>query len=505
MKAARRFFALREGISGRKNEQTVKKTKEKTVLREFVLAVFAGFLYNRFVVQAKQIGDAVTMQKKSLLALLLALMMLLSGCALITTDTEKDNARVILDVNGQTVNKATISNAVQNQISQNQYYNQLYSAYGISLNYPTDEATVTEQVVQSYVERLVSGQKAKELGLDQLTEEEKAETDATAQETFNTFIESVISSYMPGSKLEGDELTQAAIKYVADRGVTTGDGRSTLEDFQESAALDKAIEKLKEYMIKDVEVTEEEIQADFDAKVESAKADYEADPNSYGTSVNAGSTVYYAPAGYRRIQHILIPFDSSDEALTAAKTAQTEAQSALDAANEALTNAAEDADKDALQAAVTEAESKLAEAQAALDAATEANKAAAKAKADDVYAQAIAEGADFDALVTEYSTDSMPAQGYAVREGFTDFVTEFVETAMALENPGDISEPVESTYGYHIIKYVEDIPEGPVDLDTVRDSISASLLTAKQDDTATATLAQLVIEAKVTKYLDRLN
>ena len=42
------------------------------------------------------------MQKKSLLALLLALMMLLSGCALVTVDTEKDNARTIIDVNGET-------------------------------------------------------------------------------------------------------------------------------------------------------------------------------------------------------------------------------------------------------------------------------------------------------------------------------------------------------------------------------------------------------------------
>ena len=43
------------------------------------------------------------MQKKSLLALLLALSVLLSGCALVTVDTAKDNARVIVDVNGETV------------------------------------------------------------------------------------------------------------------------------------------------------------------------------------------------------------------------------------------------------------------------------------------------------------------------------------------------------------------------------------------------------------------
>ena len=39
------------------------------------------------------------MQKKALLALLMAAVMLLSGCALVVTDVEKDNARIVLDVN----------------------------------------------------------------------------------------------------------------------------------------------------------------------------------------------------------------------------------------------------------------------------------------------------------------------------------------------------------------------------------------------------------------------
>ena len=81
----------------------------------------------------------------------------------------------------------------------------------------------------------------------------------------------------------------------------------------------------------------------------------------------------------------------------------------------------------------------------------------------------------------------------------------FVTGAMALENVGDISEPVESTYGYHIIQYVGDVEEGPVDLETVRASIESSLLSAKQDETTTATMAQYVSEANVKTYADRMN
>ena len=432
------------------------------------------------------------MQKKSLLALLLALMMLLSGCALVTVDTAKDNARVIVDVNGETVNKQTVYAAVQNQLQMNQYYNQMYSAYGMSASFPTDEATVTTQVIDTYVNQLVGIQKAKELGLYELTEEEKAEVEATAQENYNSFLDSVASTYLGGSTLEGDELRAEAAKYAEENAITTADGRNKLEDFVASAQDAKAIDKLQAYIIKDVAVTEEEIQADYDAKVESAKADYETNPDNYGYSRMSGATVYYAPAGYRMVKHILVPISEEDSAAT------TEAQTALTAAQTALTSAAEDADKDALQAAVDEA-------QAAYDAAQANGLANAKVKADEIYALATAEGADFDALISEYSTDSMPAEGYAIREGYAYFVEPFVTGAMALENVGDISEPVESTYGYHIIQYVGDVEEGPVDLETVRASIESSLLSAKQDETTTATMAQYVSEANVKTYADRMN
>ena len=219
------------------------------------------------------------MQKKSLLALLLALTVLLSGCALVTVDTAKDNARVIVDVNGETVTKAVIHAAVDNQVSTYEYYNQLYSAYyGISDLYSTDEATITAEVIDAYVQQLVCQQKAKELGLYEMTEEEQAEVDAKGKENYDSFIQSVISTYMPGSTLEGDELTAAAEKYVADNAVATVDGRSTLADFVAAAADEKAVAKLDEYMIKDVTVTDEEIQADYDAKVESAKANMKPIP-----------------------------------------------------------------------------------------------------------------------------------------------------------------------------------------------------------------------------------
>ena len=433
------------------------------------------------------------MQKKSLLALLLALAMLLSGCALITVDTAKDNAQVIVDVNGETVNKATISATVENQISTYEYYNQLYySYYGTSNVYSTDETEITSEVIDSYVTQLVAVQKAKALGLDNWTEEELAEIEETAKESYDSFIQSVVSTYMPGTSLEGDALTEAAVQYVQEHGTATVDGRSTLADFVEFAKDAKLTEKLEEYIIKDVTVSDEEVEAEFDSLVEQDKAAYEADVNSYGTAVNNETTVYYAPAGYRMVKQILVQISDEDTAVTSEKQAAlTEAQTALD-------SAAEDADKTALQAAVDEA-------QAAYDAAVAQEMANAKAKADEIYALATAEGADFDALVAEYNADTgMPDNGYAICEGFTSFVESFANAALALEKVGDVSEPVESSYGYHIIQYASDVQEGPVDIETVRESIHSSLLTAKQTETSNETMAQYVSEATVKTYPERM-
>ncbi len=432
------------------------------------------------------------MQKKSVFALLLVLMLVMSGCALVTKDTEKDYARTIIDVNGETVSKRTILAAVDNQIAQNQYYNQLFANSGYSASFATDEATVTSQIVEAYTENLVTKQKALAEGFDKLTEEEQTEVETNAKNYYDSFIKSVVDSYFANTTLEGDELTAAAEKYVKDNAITTGDGRSTLEDFVRYATENKAIEKLEADIVKDVTVSEEEITADFDSKVEAAKTQMESNPDQYGYSLMNGSPVYYAPAGYRMIKHILVGISEEDNKVIEEK------QTALTDAQTALNEAAEDADKTALQAAVDAA-------QAELDAAKAQGMANAKVKADEVYAKATAESADFDALIAEYSTDNMPAEGYAVREGYAYFVESFVKGAMALQNVGDVSEPVESTYGYHVIKYVSDVQEGPVDLATVHDSISASLLSTKQDTLQHETIEKWVSEANVKTYLDRMN
>lgn len=91
--------------------------------------------------------------------------------------------------------------------------------------------------------------------------------------------------------------------------------------------------------------------------------------------------------------------------------------------------------------------------------ATEAEKAAAQAKADSIYIL-LKNGADFAELARTYSQDPGSArQGGALPvAGPGSFVKEFEDAAYALANDGDISAPVLSSFGYHIIKMVHRKP-----------------------------------------------
>ncbi len=442
------------------------------------------------------------MRKKCILALMLAAMLVLSGCALVTVDEAADKARVILDVDGETVNKAVFHNMVEYQLYQNQQMNSYYQMLGLTGSFSTDENTVAQEVLASYTNSLVAKHKAAELGFDQMTEEENQEIQETAEKNYEELLTEIKDHYLADSaSLDEAELRQKAMEYANENGM------STLENYLDSAKIEKSVEKLRADTVKDVTYTQEELQAKLDEEAAANKTTFESNPDYYGYYLNNGTPVYYNAPGYRMVKQVLVKFNEEDNtALTEKNTELSQAKTALNDAQSALTEAAEDADKTALQAAVDEAQAKLDEVQAAYDALKETAYANIQAKADEIYQKAIAEGADFDALVAEFNEDTgMPAAGYAVREGYSFFVTSFVDAAMALEKVGDVSEPVKSDYGFHIIQYSADITEGTVALETVSDTLGAELLSEKQDQAYADALAAWVSEAKVESHLEKLH
>jgi peptidyl-prolyl cis-trans isomerase SurA len=85
----------------------------------------------------------------------------------------------------------------------------------------------------------------------------------------------------------------------------------------------------------------------------------------------------------------------------------------------------------------------------------------AEKKIREVYDKVL-DGADFEELALQYSEDQNSAQRGGEMAPFQSnrMVPEFIEVLGELENPGDISPPVRTLYGWHIIKLLDRILPG---------------------------------------------
>jgi parvulin-like peptidyl-prolyl isomerase len=92
-------------------------------------------------------------------------------------------------------------------------------------------------------------------------------------------------------------------------------------------------------------------------------------------------------------------------------------------------------------------------------------------------------GEDFAQLAKKYSIDTATAKNGGDLGYFSkgQMVPEFESAAMSLK-PGQISEPVKTKFGYHIIKVTDKKMGQTVDFDKVKNLISQNLMAEKQKE-----------------------
>ena len=457
------------------------------------------------------------MRKKALLALMMAAILLLSGCALIKKDQAVDDATEIIRMGDQVITKKEVKALTNSVLSNYSQSMQMYYNQGIDMEDPKYVSMAQEEAINQFKNDLALTAKAKELGLDQLTDEELEAVKTSAQEELTYYQD--YAKLLNQSALEGKTDEEAA-QFVNELIEANGINLDALTEAATKNAIDK---KLKDYAVKDITVTDEEIQADYDSKVEANKTTYSENPGSWATAANNKSTLYYTPAGVRRVKQILVKFkdedktaiDDANKQLKDANSALSTAQAKVDSAQSTVdTEGITDEDKAKAEETLTAAKQELDEADKAVQAATQAvTEATDKAfanideKADAVLALLAEENADWQKIMDENNEDDGMKdneKGYAVAAGMSNFDTAFVDAAMALEKIGDISPKTKGQYGYYIIRYDSDEAEGPVALDAVKETISSALLSTKQDDAYEAAKTQWVEEAGIKVDLNAL-
>lgn len=119
----------------------------------------------------------------------------------------------------------------------------------------------------------------------------------------------------------------------------------------------------------------------------------------------------------------------------------------------------------------------------------------ARAKATEIY-EKLKGGENFESLVRQYSDDPSSADKGGVLPAFgsgttTRMVTEFENAAFSLKNDGDFTEPVQTDYGFHIIKRVKHTELRSFDL--LEKELEAKV---NRDDRAKATQSSFVQKLK---------
>lgn len=437
-------------------------------------------------------------------ALVLALLLALTGCSLIEIDEEMDMAEVVAEVGGTKISKGDVIDAYNYQVAYTTY---LYNAYlGVTELTSEQLDSVKDSVLDAYIEQELLRQKAEELALTDFSDESFAEADAEAE----TYFEELIAEYnetVDISSLSEEEARDGAVEYLSSQGVTL-DGLK--ENYRNNAISDLVYN----HVIESVEVTDDEVQALYDEQVAKDESTYSSSRYLFELyNTYDGYTITWAPEGYRTVKHILFKLtDEQTAALDELNTQLSDVEEAIDALNT-------DDESDASEEEAAEGESEATEPAKTLDELTAekadleqqiADKKAEilesfKERTDSVYARLEA-GESFDALVAELGEDpgmqSEPSmsKGYYVSADSSMWDVTFRDTAMALKKVGDVSDPILTSSGVHIIYYQSDVTPGAVDIETVRDALTADALEDKQEAVYDEQLNEWKDAANVKKY-----
>lgn len=351
------------------------------------------------------------MMKRTWLSLLCCLLMLCcAGCGAMAerTDAAVRVGDVVYDL--QTVQSALASSSL------------LYETAGVSLN-DEQEQQLADSVLEHFIGLGVLESLLREAGQAEFDDQTQSLLDQQAQQTYEAAWQQVAA----GIRGDSPDVTDRQIDaFLADMGCTP-------EAYRQQLELELKNQRVLDRYCGEIALGDGEALAYYEQNyVSVCRERYEGNIPLFEQEVLvSGGVSYYVPEGYRRIKHIVMALPEDI----------VERLSALQSGSSAISQD---------------------EWQAMLDAAGKTMKP----KTDAIY-QALADGESFESQMRLYSYDTGVAPedaGYLIHADSVLWDDGFLKAAMALEHPGDVSEPVVTTAGIHIILYAGDEPAGPLAL-----------------------------------------
>lgn len=432
------------------------------------------------------------MKKRGALLLILVLVAsMLAACGAQTP--EQIAATVVAEVGGEKITKGEAQPVYDFVSAQTQM---IAAQYGQSVD-ATNTAYIAEAkaVTLSFMTELMAlEQKLASMDMG-LTEAELAEIQATAADEYEKSVTQYVESYSVS-----DEEARTALNGM-------GYSQFALAYMLRSEAVET---KVRDIATTDIAIEESEIEAKYNELVASSETAYAATASEFVNDYLGGNTVYSRPEGFRFVKNLVIGFPEDIDAQITEKDNEYYALmlEEYNTQNELASETEKtDEEKAALQAKLDGYAAEFERIEAEIEELNKKGFGAIKVQADEILAEAKAEGADFDALIAAHGMDNPPTRaqetGYPVAAGIDSYIQSFIESAMALGSVGDISELVESEYGYHILKYESDVTPGPVSYEELHDTVEGLVLAEKQDNAVTALKEEWLNAAKIKTYLNK--
>lgn len=429
------------------------------------------------------------MGKKLLVLLLLAALVFgVAGCG--------DNTEDILGKVGETEIPRWYYNAyLLNQLD-------MYKRdYGVDLTSPDQNEELgkyKQYRLTDLVGKFALLERARDMGLDQLTTEQEIEVNNQYEDYHTQYIEILMRTY--GTDEAGRQ--QAEEQYIKDL-----EGRTlTPERMKESIRMSYIMQLTIVELYGENAVTDEDVRDYYDRAVVSDKEKFEANPASFGTEVQ--DYTVYIPEGYVDTVRITVKFSSAQ---------QKEIDEAKETYDEALRKFLTDSLADIAEGDLEENEDGIPEL--AVDTSPEVQAAQQNYERvlNSVYEalmprmeeirQKVIDGADFIETMEKESDDTRLIS-YFVSADSTHVESAYVEAALALENEGDISDVVRLEDRLCIIMLKERLTPGVRSFEEMEDAIR-TYLTQDQliniEVTAVNTAAQQAEDMGIVElYYDKL-
>ena len=382
-------------------------------------------------------------------ALILALF---AGASVAQADDDAEN--VLAVVNGQALPIAEAQ-------AQFDYYAPLYVTFG--QNDALDK--LRRDIARAAVQRALILADCRRLGI---------EADARDREALHLQAQTDYAALLEG---------QCAVQKGTDGGTRLAEAEKTLAASGITAASlyaraleDLLIARHESFVTAGIQIDEEALRAAYEARLLAQKAAYSQSPTLFERAMLKGETVCYIPAGARRIRHILILADTDDR----------ETLSELFVQRTSAANPAE------IDAQIAETAAFL------LD------------RADMLLARLNA-GESFAALMAEYQNDSRirPSPftggeyGYVAESGpvWEDALR---AAALSLRQIGEVSAPIVTPLGVHLIQHAGDLEQGAVAFEAVRIRLEEELTQQAKEQAYEERITALFESADIIWYDDRL-